>query len=390
MQTTAFNNRLAFIQAKKSKSIRILLIASAYNSMTQRFHVELLDMGHEVSVELALSDRILREAVDLFQPELIVAPFLKKAIPTDIWQKHLCIIIHPGIKGDRGPSSIDWAILNDEPEWVATALQADLEMDAGDIWASVNFLRSGETKSNLYHDKCAQGAIACMKQILTNLSYPNYKPEPLDYTKPDVKGIWRDSLKQKQRAIDWFKDPTETVVRKIQSADSQPGLLDSLFGEPVYLYDAHADRTMTGVPGEIIVQRNGAICRATVDGGVWIGVLKRKKQGVRTFFKLPATLVLGDRIKDVPKVPIALEVNPSVKTFREIWYEEKNQVGYLHFAFYNGAMSTEQCQRLRKAYLFARSQQTKAIVLMGGCGIYFCVPRYDGIRTAVSHCDRIG
>ncbi len=150
MQTTAFNNYLAFFQTKKRKPIRILLIVSAYNSMTQRFHVELLDMGHEVSIELALSDRVIHEAVDLFQPELIVAPFLKRAIPTDIWQKHLCIIIHPGIKGDRGPSSIDWAILNDEPEWGVTALQADLEMDAGDIWASVNFPRSGETKSDLY------------------------------------------------------------------------------------------------------------------------------------------------------------------------------------------------------------------------------------------------
>jgi putative two-component system protein, hydrogenase maturation factor HypX/HoxX len=33
--------------------MRILLIASAYNSMTQRVHAELADRGHEVSVELA-------------------------------------------------------------------------------------------------------------------------------------------------------------------------------------------------------------------------------------------------------------------------------------------------------------------------------------------------
>jgi putative two-component system protein, hydrogenase maturation factor HypX/HoxX len=36
--------------------MRILLISSAYNSMTQRAHVELADRGHEVSVELALGD----------------------------------------------------------------------------------------------------------------------------------------------------------------------------------------------------------------------------------------------------------------------------------------------------------------------------------------------
>ena len=38
-------------------------------------------------------------------------------------------------------------------------------------------------------------------------------------------------------------------------------------------------------------------------------------------------------------------------TYREISYEEDAGVGYLHFDFYNGAMSTEQCRRLRDAYL---------------------------------------
>ena len=37
--------------------MRILLTASAYNSMTQRVHVELAERGHEVSVELALGMR---------------------------------------------------------------------------------------------------------------------------------------------------------------------------------------------------------------------------------------------------------------------------------------------------------------------------------------------
>jgi putative two-component system hydrogenase maturation factor HypX/HoxX len=35
-----------------------------------------------------------------------------KAIPEDIYKNIKCLIVHPGIKGDRGPSSIDWAILN--------------------------------------------------------------------------------------------------------------------------------------------------------------------------------------------------------------------------------------------------------------------------------------
>src|SRR5213078_1583857 len=56
-----------------------------------------------------------------------------------IWQQHTCIIVHPGITGDRGPSSFDWAILNASKEWGVTLLQAGTEMDAGDIWASRPF-----------------------------------------------------------------------------------------------------------------------------------------------------------------------------------------------------------------------------------------------------------
>jgi putative two-component system protein, hydrogenase maturation factor HypX/HoxX len=52
------------------------------------------------------------------------------------------------------------------------------------------------------------------------------------------------------------------------------------------------------------------------------------------------------------------------RTFREIRYDEQDGVGYL--SFYNGAMSTLQCNRLRNAFLFARRRPTKVIVLLGG------------------------
>jgi enoyl-CoA hydratase/carnithine racemase len=59
--------------------MRILLISSAYNSMTQRAHVELADRGHEVSVELALGDDVMRDAVRRCDPHLVIAPMLTTA-----------------------------------------------------------------------------------------------------------------------------------------------------------------------------------------------------------------------------------------------------------------------------------------------------------------------
>ena len=54
---------------------------------------------------------------------------------------------------------------------------------------------------------------------------------------------------------------------------------------------------------------------------------------------------------DVPEIAVAVDARlPADHTYREIVYEEHAGVGYLHFDFYNGAMSTDQCQRLRDAY----------------------------------------
>ena len=70
--------------------------------------------------------------------DLIIAPMLKIAIPEEVWSSHLCLIVPPGIKGDRGPSSLDWSIVNGEKVWGVTILEA-AEFDAGPIWASHQF-----------------------------------------------------------------------------------------------------------------------------------------------------------------------------------------------------------------------------------------------------------
>jgi putative two-component system protein, hydrogenase maturation factor HypX/HoxX len=63
---------------------------------------------------------------------------------------------------------------------------------------------------------------------------------------------------------------------------------------------------------------------------------------------------------------VPLHYSTPTKTYRDIWYEERNDVGYVNFRFYNGAMGTEHCQRLTEAVNYAKSRPTKVIVLSGG------------------------
>jgi putative two-component system hydrogenase maturation factor HypX/HoxX len=68
----------------------------------------------------------------------------------------------------------------------------------------------------------------------------------------------------------------------------------------------------------------------------------------------------------VPEAPLPINAPADHRTFREIVYSEEDEVGYLSFDFYNGAMSTSQCYRLRDAFLHARSRPTRVIALLGG------------------------
>jgi putative two-component system protein, hydrogenase maturation factor HypX/HoxX len=346
--------------------MRILLISSAYNSMTQRVHVELADRGHEVSVELALGDEVMREAVRRFDPDLVIAPMLTTAIPADVWSARPCFIIHPGPRGDRGPSSLDWAIMGGASRWGVTVLQANAEMDAGDIWASAEFPMPRCSKSSLYRTEVADAALDAVLLAVTRFEAGDYRPEPLDYSRPGVTGRQRPPCRQEHRRIDWPEEPTSSVLAKLRAADSSPGVVDVIDGAEYFLFGGHEEDHLRGDPGAILARRGGAICRATADAAVWIPQLRRRPApGGPATFKLPATLALGESAAGVPEVDAPLAVPPGRRTYQEISYRESGAVGYLEFSFPGGAMSTGQCRRLLAAYRHAQHRPVRVIVLGG-------------------------
>jgi len=345
--------------------MRILFLAHSFNSLTQRLYVELTEAGHDVSVEFDVNDRVTEEAVALWRPELVVAPFLKRAIPESVWRRHRCLVVHPGIRGDRGPSALDWAIMNGERTWGVTVLEATGEMDAGPVWAAVEFPMRAATKSSLYRNEVTAGAVAAILLALEGIA-AGAGPRAQDAADSAIRGRPRPPMRQAERVIAWQEDDTATVLRKIRAADGSPGVADEIRGIRCHLYDAHREGRLAGpVPGAVIARRDGAICRATVDGAVWITHLKRV-HGSEIAWKLPAAMVLGTALEGVPEAPLAPTAAADHPTWQPIRYEEAGPVGFLHFAFYNGAMGTAQCAALRDAYLAARARPTRVLALMGG------------------------
>jgi putative two-component system hydrogenase maturation factor HypX/HoxX len=307
-------------------------------------------------------------AVRDHDPELIVCPFLKTMIPETVWRRHRCLIVHPGPPGDRGPSSLDWAIELGATEWGVTVLEANGEFDAGDPVATRGFPMRRAGKASLYRHEVRHAAIDALLEAVAHIA-KGRRRDAHRAPSPPATGRARPLMRQSDRAINWRTDHADEVTRKIHAAEGHPGVLDTIDGREFHLFGAHRERILRGTPGEVIAQRHGAICRATVDGAVWITQLKQRDTPAHRHFKLPAARALerAGIAPCAPEVDVSLDLTePDDHTYRDIAYVEHAGVGYLRFDFYNGAMSTEHCRRLRDAYAYARMRDTKVIALLGG------------------------
>ncbi|MDJ0385067.1 enoyl-CoA hydratase-related protein [Streptomyces sp. G-G2] len=371
--------------------MHILLVASAFNSLSQRVHAELRDRGHSVAVELVpagpgsppdLRDASLRAAVERHRPDLILAPMLRTPIPRDVWSARTCLIVHPGPPGDRGPSSLDWAVHEGVTRWGVTVLQADERMDAGAVWATAACDLPPLAKSDLYRGEVADAALAAVLLAVDRFASGTYAPEPQrdpdPGQSPDGPCRTRPYFRQELRRIDWRTATTDAVVRTLRAADSQPGVLDELLGAEWYLHGGHPEPALRGEPGDLLATRAGAICRATIDGAVWIPELRaRRVSGEPAPVKLPAALALGALLPELPELPAR------GRTWADIHYREEDGAGFLSFAFPGGAMSTGQCRRLLAAYRAARARPTSVLVL-GGTRDFFSNGIHLGVIEAAA------
>ncbi len=78
--------------------------------------------------------------------------------------------------------------------------------------------------------------------------------------------------------------------------------------------------------------------RATSDGAVWIGQVRRADQ--EGSFKLPVAVAFPVEGRALREWPMAIDAAGGESGRQEIRFEARGGVGALHFPFYNGAMST--------------------------------------------------
>ncbi|GAA3336850.1 enoyl-CoA hydratase-related protein [Amorphoplanes nipponensis] len=359
--------------------MRVLLLVSAFNGLSQRAWCALREAGHDVGVLLATNAQAVIDGVAAARPELILCPYLKDRVPAKVWRRYRTVIIHPGPVGDRGPSSLDWAITEGAPTWGVTALQAVEEMDAGPIWATRTFpMPAAPRKSSLYNGPVADAAMECVFEVLAKAADPQFRPVPATEMTIEVQGARpRPAMRQDDRAFDW-SEPGEHILRRIRAADGNPGVRTAVGGLEVFAYDAHPGLARGARPGTVLSRRQGAVLVATGDGSLWLGQLRDATRPGTV--KLPATTLLGKRLHGVPDSPLPPGAEPEGPSYRQVRYRRTGAIGWLGFDFYNGAMSTGHCRRLLAALRHAATQDTRVLVLRSGLDAFS-----NGIHLTAVH-----
>ncbi len=330
----------------------LTLLITTYNSLSQAVHTTLKDRGYKIDIVYAINKTQIIKEIKAFNPQLILCPFLKSYIPKEIYENYPTFVFHPAPIGDRGAYSLDYAIVNKVREWGGVWLKANRLYDGGDIYASANFKMRESYKASIYRQEMIRVAISTLNELFYNIEK--------NISTPQILNPIHKPFTQKMRVINWQKDITDEIIKKIYASDSVEGVLDNVLGVECYLYGAWKEDKFKGEPKEILAKRDGAICLATIDGAIWITHLKEVGG-----FKLPATYLLKEKIKGTKEDRLSLLFDKSYNTFYETAVEIKDNIAYLEFNFHNGAISTAQAIRLKYAIEYLNSR-CKVLILMGG------------------------
>jgi putative two-component system hydrogenase maturation factor HypX/HoxX len=140
--------------------MRILLFTTTHNGLSQRTYVELVERGHTVSVQPVNSEAAMEAAAAHFQPQLIIASFLKKAVPARLLQKYTVLSVRSGAGADRGAATVDGNISENLQNWRITLFQANAERDIiSNHSISQSFGRHMNGKNSFYKHHVAQAVV---------------------------------------------------------------------------------------------------------------------------------------------------------------------------------------------------------------------------------------
>ncbi len=245
-----------------------------------------------------------REAITQFKelaPELCVMAFVTDIVPMEMinFPPLGTIQYHPSLlPRHRGPSSINWPIINGETETGLTIFWPDEGLDTGPILMQKEVKIAPEaTLGSVYFNKLYPLGVQAMVESV-DLVRSGDAPK---IAQDESKATYESWCKASDVVVDWNAG-SDSVFNMIRGSDPQPGANTTHNGTKLSLYNA--ERSSYGSagnkPGSVVEIGVEKIIVASTDGSISIGRVRtaggKKIQAAE--WADSVNLVVGDSFGD--------------------------------------------------------------------------------------------
>ena len=221
------------------------------------------------------------EAITQFktvQPELCIMAFVTDIVPMEMINYPILgtIQYHPSLLPlHRGPSSINWPIINGESTTGLTIFWPDDGLDTGPVLMQKTVeIATKETLGDLYFKKLFPLGV---EAIIESVELVRSGKAP-KIVQDESMATYEGWCKADDVQVKW-EENTSTVFNMIRGADPQPGANTTFNGTKLSLYDAAASSDNTAIPGTVISIGEFGIQISTGDGAVNIGRVRESGSG---------------------------------------------------------------------------------------------------------------
>src|SRR3977135_1921997 len=206
--------------------------------------------------------------------DLCVMAYVTLIVPEEILNLPTrgTIQYHPSLlPRHRGPSSINWPIIQGEPRTGLTICCTDNGLDTGPILMQKEVeIRDSDTLGSLYFDRLYPLGVAA---LLESVDLVRSGKAPKIVT-GESRATYEGWCKKEHVQIDWQK-PIQTIWNLIRGADPQPGAWTIHEGTTVQILDAKKVVGGTsGRPGEVLAGDDAALTIAATGGQIQVTRLR--------------------------------------------------------------------------------------------------------------------
>ncbi len=188
----------------------------------------------EKGVEVLQPDKFTLADIEKFKPDFLVVVAYGMILPNDVldFPNFGCVNLHASLLPKfRGASPIQSAILAGEEKTGVTFMRISEELDSGDVFQKFEVPIGEKSAEELSEDLAKLGDK--FPEVLKKIASGELLSTPQDETK----ATFCTKIKREDGKVDWEKDSSEVLLRKLRAFTPWPGVFTTFDGKILKLLE---------------------------------------------------------------------------------------------------------------------------------------------------------